>query len=449
MKFKFDPKYKQIAVLAVIVIVVSGFLLMSAQAIPNLREMLEMLGAAAAPILWGIVIAYLMNPAVEFFRHKVFRGWAEKKKGSHKTYNIIKNLSITIVVILTLALLTGLVLLIVPQFVQSLSGLVSNFDDYSRNLIQWASETFKDYPQIVEAITNPMNQIESFLTSSWKDISANVLTLGQKIGGGVISFALGFKDFIIGFIIAVYLLSSKEMLKAQAKKLLFAFFRNDRVQSMLSVSSRINTIFSHYITGIIIDAFFVGCLTFIGATLIGTPYPMLMAVIIACTNVIPFFGPFIGGIPVCFITLLADPWKALWIGIFMVAMQQFDGNIMVPLIQGDRIGVPSVWVLIGIIIGGGLFGFVGMLLAVPVFAIIYMLFKEFLEGKLRRKSMPEPSVVYERDNTDKYINGYVYSDEEKKSDEAWMESLRPKKKKIEAAIEKLEKEKSEKKEHNG
>ncbi len=441
MKFRFDPKYKQIAVLAVIVIVVSGFLLMSAQAIPNLREMFEMLVESAVPIIWGIVIAYLMNPAVEFFRNKVFRGWAEKKKGSQKTYSAIKNLSITIVVILTLALLTGLVLLIVPQFVQSLSGLVSNFDDYSENLIEWASETFKDYPQIVEAIKNPMNQIESFLTSSWSDISANVLTIGQKIGGGVISFALGFKDFIIGFIIAVYLLSSKEMLKAQAKKLLFAFFRNDKVQALLSVSSRINTIFSHYIIGIIIDAFFVGCMTFVGATLIGTPYPMLMAVIIACTNVIPFFGPFIGGIPVCFITLLDDPWKALWIGIFMVAMQQFDGNIMVPLIQGDRIGVPSVWVLIGIIIGGGLFGFVGMLLAVPVFAIIYMLFKEFLEGKLRKKSMPEPSIVYERADTDKYINGYTYSEEEKKSDEAWMESLKPKKKKLEAAIEKLEKEK--------
>ncbi len=441
MKFKFDPKYKQIAILAVIVIVVSGFLLMSAQAIPNLREMIDMLGGAAAPIIWGIVIAYLMNPAVEFFRHKVFRGWTEKKKDSHKTYTVIKNLSITIVVILTLALLTGLVLLIVPQFVQSLSGLVNNFDDYSKRFIEWASETFKDYPQIVQALTNPMNQIEAFLTSSWSDISANVLSLGQKIGGGVINFALGFKDFIIGFIIAVYLLSSKEMLKAQAKKLLFAFFRNDRVQSLLSVSSRINTIFSHYIIGIIIDAFFVGCMTFIGATLIGTPYPMLMAVIIACTNVIPFFGPFIGGIPVCFITLLDDPWKALWMAVFMVAMQQFDGNIMVPLIQGDRIGVPSVWVLVGIIIGGGLFGFVGMLLAVPVFAIIYMLFKEFLEGKLRKKSMPADSLVYERDDTDKYVNGYVYSDEEKASDEAWMESLRPKKKKLEAAIEKLEKEK--------
>ena len=428
MKFKINRKYKQIALLAVIVIVVGGFLLMSAQAIPNLREMLDMVGSSAAPILWGIVIAYLMNPAVEFFRHKVFGKWEKRREDSKKTYRLIKNLSIFIVVILALALLTGLVLLIVPQFIQSVSGLVTNFNSYADNFLQWASATFADYPQIIDIIENPISQIENFLKTSWTDISSQVFEFGSKIGGSVINFIMGFKDFIIGFIIAVYLVSSKEMLKAQAKKLLFALLRNDHVQALLTVSKRINDIFSHYIIGIIIDAFFVGCMTFIGATVIGTPYPILMAVIIACTNVIPFFGPFLGGIPVCFITLLADPLKALWIAIFMVAMQQFDGNIMVPLIQGDRIGVPSVWVLIGIIIGGGLFGFVGMLLAVPVFAIIYMLFKEFLEGKLRKKSLPEQSIVYER-NTDKYTVDYIYTEEERKNDEEWMESLRPKKKK--------------------
>ena len=429
MKIKINRKYKQIALLAVIVIVVSGFLLMSAQAIPNLREMFDMLGEAAAPILWCIVIAYLMNPAVEFFRRKVFGKWAEKRKGSKRTYKVIKNLSIFIVVILALALLTGLVLLIVPQFIQSVSSLVTNFNSYADNFLNWAHNTFSEFPQIIDIIENPISQIENFLKTSWSDISSQVFAFGSKIGGGLLSFVLGFKDFIIGFIIAVYLVSSKEMLKAQAKKLMFAFLRNDHVQAVLSVSKRINDIFSHYIIGIIIDAFFVGCMTFIGATIIGTPYPILMAVIIACTNVIPFFGPFLGGIPVCFITLLADPIKALWIAIFMVAMQQFDGNIMVPLIQGDRIGVPSVWVLVGIIIGGGLFGFVGMLLAVPVFAIIYMLFKEFLEGRLRKKSLPEESAIYQRDDTSKYTLDYIYTEEERRADEDWLESLKPQKKK--------------------
>ncbi|MBP5604749.1 MAG: AI-2E family transporter, partial [Ruminiclostridium sp.] len=252
MKFKINRKYKQIAVLAVIVIVVSGFLLMSAQAIPNLREMFDMLGAASTPILWGIVIAYLMNPAVEFFRFKVFGKWWEKKKESKRTYKLIKNLSIFIVIILSIALITGLALLIIPQLVQSVSGLAANYGSYTANFLNWARTTFADYPQITEILENPISQIQTFFTTSWKDISVQVFEFGSKIGGSVVGFVMGFKDFIIGFIIAVYLVSSKEMLKAQAKKLMFALLRNDRVQSILRVSTRINDIFSHYLIGIII-----------------------------------------------------------------------------------------------------------------------------------------------------------------------------------------------------
>ena len=218
MRFKIDRKYKQIAVLAVIVIVVSGFMLMSAQAIPNLREMFDMLGETLAPILWGIVIAYLMNPAVDFFRHKVFGKWAEAKKDSKKTLRLIKNLSITIVVILTLALLTGLVLLIVPQFIQSLSGLATNFNSYADNFMKWATETFGDYPQIISIIENPISQIENFLTTSWSDISTQVFAFGSKIGGGLISFVLGFKDFIIGFIICTTVSTKRKLTENLRKK---------------------------------------------------------------------------------------------------------------------------------------------------------------------------------------------------------------------------------------
>ncbi|MGN0619475.1 MAG: AI-2E family transporter [Ruminiclostridium sp.] len=421
MKFKFDRKYTQIAVYAVIVIVVSGFLLMSAQVLPGLAEMADIFTAAATPIIWGVVIGYLMNPAVDFFRFRVFSKWSKKSK-SRKTDNVIRNLSIFIVAVLALGIIAGLLVLIVPQVVKSLSGIADNFNTYANNFLDWATVTFADIPQITEILADPISRIESFVNSSWKDISVHVVEFGTKVGGGLLSFVLGFKDFIIGFIIAIYFVSSKEMIKAQAKKITFAFFRNSHAQSIISVSKRINDIFIHYITGILLDAFFVGCATFVGATIIGTPYPLLMAVLIACTNVIPFFGPFIGGIPACFLTLLVDPMKAVWFAIFMVAMQQFDGNIMVPLIQGDRIGVPSVWVLVGIIIGGGLFGFAGMLLAVPVLAIIYMLSKEFIAGKLKKKNLPVEGVIYERD-IEKYVDGYEYSEEERASDKEWIESL--------------------------
>lgn len=422
MRFKFNRKYTQIAVYAIIVIVISGILLFCLSSAPEAGQIFDLIGGAIAPIVWGVVIAYLLNPGVDFFRFKVFKKQSERSD-SPKIRRLFKNLSIIIVFVITLGALAGLVILIAPQLFQSVSGLVTNFDVYSANFMDWAKTTFKDVPQIVEILENPITQIEAFLTNMWADFSPQILDFGTKIGGSILSFVLGFKDFIIGFIIAVYFISSKSMLKAQAKKILFAFLRNNTAQRVIEVSNRCNNIFSHYISGILIDAFFVGCATFIGATLIGTPYPLLMAVIIACTNIIPFFGPFLGGIPACFITLLVDPLKAVWLAIFFVVLQQFDGNVMVPLIQGDRIGVPSVWVLVGIIIGGGLFGFAGMLLAVPIFAIIYMLFKEFLEGKLRKKQLPTDGIIYSRSDTDKYVNGYVYTEEERAEDEKWIKIL--------------------------
>lgn len=442
MKFRFNKKYTQIAVYAVIVIVLSGFLLMSASVIPNLSQMFDTFVAAAAPVIWGIVIAYLLNPGVDFFRFKVFKKWSEKAK-TQKTENVIKNISIAIVVILALGLIAGLGALIIPQLYQSVSGLVNNFDDYSKNFLNWANETFRDIPQISEILANPIAQIETFLETSWSDISTYLLDFGSKVGGSVLNFILGFKDFIIGFIIAVYFLSSKKMLKAQAKKILFALIKNSHAQTVISVSCRCNDIFSHYISGILIDAFFVGSLTFIGATVIGTPYPILIAVIIACTNVIPFFGPFLGGIPACFLTLLADPIKALWLAIFFVVLQQFDGNIMVPLIQGDRIGVPSVWVLVGLIIGGGLFGFAGMLLSVPVFAILYMLFKEFLATRLRKKNLPVESNVYGNIDVTKYVDGYVYTEEEKAADDEFIKNFTAEKPKAKIRIKRKSKENKE------
>ncbi|MDE7234924.1 MAG: AI-2E family transporter, partial [Ruminiclostridium sp.] len=263
---------------------------------------------------------------------------------------------------------------------------------------------------------------------SWADISKTISDFGTKNGGGDINFILGFKDFIIGFIIAVYFLSSKELLKSQVKKILFAFIGNSRVQHILRVSQRTNDIFIHYITGTLIDAFFIGCAAFIGATLIGTPYPLLMAVIIGVTNIIPFFGPFIGGIPCCFLVLLEDPMKMLWFALFILVLQQIDGNLLKPILFGETMGLPAMWVLISIIVGGGLFGFAGVLLGVPVFALIYMLAKEFLEGRLARKKLPAESMLYSRGDLGKYVDGYEYTDEPRQADEEWIEKNAVKKK---------------------
>lgn len=445
MKFKWNKKYGKIAAYAIGVIVISGILLIAVNYLPGFEEVFSFMGSVFTPIIWGVVIAYLLNPIMDFFEHRVFKKW--QKDASRQKQRRIRAVSLWITVILALAVIAGMVWLVVPQLLGSVSNLVPQLKTYALSIQKWAESTFADSLEIAEFIADPMVQLENYITDLWTSVQPALTSALSKVGGGVISFIMGFKDFIIGFIIAVYLLLAKDMLLRQARKILFAFLHNDFVQHILNLCHRSNKIFRHYMVGILLDAFFVGCLTFIFATIISAPYPLLLAVMISCTNIIPFFGPFIGGIPTAIIVLLDDPLKCLWYVIFMLCMQQFDGNVMVPLIQGDKTGVPSVWVLIAIIIGGGLFGFVGMLLSVPVFAVIYMLMSEWVSARLRKKNLPSDTLLYE-ENVGRFTNDYVYTDEDRQKDGELLEKIaaegQKKKKvrirKLEEAIEKKQEE---------
>lgn len=427
MKFKLNPKYTQIAVYAVIVIVISGFLLMSAEVLPNLSEILDKIFSVLAPILWGAGIAYILNPAVEFFRFKVFRKYSEKADTTKKK-NLIRNISVLIVFILAVGFVTGLVFLIVPQLSTSVRGLIDKFDEYLDNLIVWLNNLLGEQPKLAELLKNPLAQIEQYLYDSWTDVSKTLVNFGTTIGGNVLGLIIGLKDFIIGIIFAVYFLLSKDKLKSQIKRLFFALFRNNTTQRILHVTRRTNDIFIHYVTSVLIDAFIIGCATFVFTAITETPYAILITVIIAVTNIIPFFGPFLGAIPSIFLILLVDPIKALWFLIFIIVIQQTDGNVIKPLLYGESMGLPAIWVLISIIVTGGIFGIFGMLLGVPVFSVIYMLAKEFLDARLEKKKLPCEGALYNRDDIDKFVDGYEYSETERKKDEKWMESLSEKKK---------------------
>lgn len=444
MKFKFNRKYTQIAIYAVIVIVLSGFLLMSMNVLPNLSEIVKKIASAFSPVIWGCVIAYLLNPGVEFFRFKVFRKYSEKAT-TVKKKNFIRNLSVFIVFLLAVGVVTGLIFLIAPQLGTSMKGLVDKFDEYVDNFLVWFNGVAGENPQLIEIISNPLAQVEQYLTDSWKDISKSVVDLGTTLGGNVLGLLVGLKDFIIGVIFAIYILVSKDMLKSQIKRLLFAFFRNSTANAVLHVSSRTNDIFSHYVTSNLIDALIIGCATFIFASIAQIPYSIVITVIIAVTNIIPFFGPFLGGIPSFLLILLVDPTKALWFGIFIIVLQQCDGNIIKPLLFGESMGLPAIWVLISIILGGNLFGLAGMILGVPVFSVLYILTKEFLSSRLEKKNMPSEGQLYNRDDLDKYVDGYEYSDKERAADEKWLESIgTPKREKKFIFLKKLEELKSKK-----
>ena len=204
----------------------------------------------------------------------------------------------------------------------------------------------------------------------------------------------GLTNLVLGIIISVYFLVGKERFFAQIKKFLYALLPKDLVGRLIDITHTSNRIFSGFISGKILDSLIIGILCFVGMSIFRMPMAMLVSVIVGVTNIIPYFGPFIGAIPSALIVFLVDPIKALWFVVFVVCLQQFDGNILGPRILGDSIGMPAFWVVFSILLFGGYLGVLGMFIGVPTFAVIYSIFKLWTEGRLSRKNLPVDTKSY-------------------------------------------------------
>lgn len=370
-----------------LVVVCVGILLyLGLTHLPQVRTMVNGFLDVLSPFIAGFVIAYLLNTPANFFRQKVFRDhWASG------------TLSIITVYLLAMGVIIILLQLILPQVGASLVNLVTNLSTYLENLnrmvqdlilrfdIEWEglSMLMDDYQSIVRKALN-------FVTSSLPDL----LNFGVAVGNGVVTS-------LTALIASIYMLSGKERLGRQMKKLLYALFPPRGVNHILTVASRANTIFVGFINGKLIDSAIIGVLCFLLATLFRIPYAVLMSVVVGMTNVIPFFGPIIGAVPCLMILIIVDPWAALRFGVLIIALQQFDGNILGPKILGDSTGLSAIWVLVAIVVGGGLFGFLGMLLGVPTFAVLYSLMRDWADNQLMKKGIdangerlePEPQNI--------------------------------------------------------
>ena len=246
------------------------------------------------------------------------------------------------------------------------------------------SDEFKELSGIFKKIGEMVQPVAG-------DIAADLTTSVVGFVSGVLTVL---KNAVIGIIISIYLLCSKERLMAQMRKVGFALFKNDKCQKFFGTCSRVHKIFTQYIISNLLDCAIVFTAMAVGLTLMDMPYALLIAAVCSVTDLIPFFGPFIGAIPCGFLILLVDPIKVIWFGIFVLVLQQIDGNIIRPFLLEETMGLPATWALISIIAGGGLFGIPGMLLGVPIFTVIYMLFSEFLSDKLKKKNLPTSTDDY-------------------------------------------------------
>lgn len=390
MKINWNSKYTTISVYTVLTFTACIFVYGILFNFTAIGDFIKKLTNILAPIIWGVVIAYLVNPIMKWIERRV-KKVTEKKKRHFKLTRII---SLFLAMIIFLAVIAALGAIILPQVIESITTIVNNFSTYINNFENWIDSLLVKYPEVLTVVSDQFDNIEKALMEFANNIVPKVGDIMKKITDSTLSFLIAVKDILIGIIVAVYLLYGKEHFQAQMKKLVCGILPKKCANTTLRICAQTNGSISGFISGKIVDSIIIGCLCFVCMTIMKFDFIVLISVIVGVTNVIPFFGPFIGAIPSALLLLVAAPKQVIPFLILILIIQQLDGNVIGPKILGQTTGISAFWVLFSILVGGGLFGFAGMLLGVPVFAVLYSLLKEFIEYLLENKSLSTETEDY-------------------------------------------------------
>ena len=345
---------------------------------------------AMTPILIGCFLAFVLNPIVNRLRigFRGILGRIFKKTSDKKLMKISDVLAVIFAILFFLAAIAAFFYILIPQLYESMNNLYNNIDKYSDNISNFAKRFMKDNNEKIELLNTYLGGFEKNLKDVLaKTLLPNMNNIVKTVSSGIIGGIKFLFDVLVGLIAAVYILMSKDTFSAQGKKVIYSVFKRERGNKVLGAVDYIDSVFSGFIYGKLVDSLIIGIICFIFCTMVGMPYATLISVIIGVTNIIPFFGPFIGAIPSAFLVLVEEPKMCLVFIIFVIILQQIDGNIIGPLILGDSTGLSSFWVLFAILVGGNLFGFAGMVLGVPTFACVYALFTIILRDGLNKKGL--------------------------------------------------------------
>ncbi len=364
----------------------------------EVKGIFNLLGEILTPVTYGLVMAYLLNPIYNFFKRHIEKLFSRKARTpSARVLKASKALSITITLILALVVVMGLLSLVVPQVIDSIFGIVESLPGNLARLSATLDEMLKSYPQLDETAMNLYNNLTAML-DQWiqNDLMPQLNSLVRTLSSGIFGAVNLLKNLLIGIIICVHVLSSKLTFCGQVKKMIYAVLPTKKANLLLDNVRYTHRVFGGFINGKLLDSLIIGLICFAFMAGFNLPYAMLVSIIIGVTNIIPFFGPFIGAIPSILLILLVDARSALVFAIFVLVLQQFDGNILGPKILGDSTGLSSFWVIVAILLFGGLFGFVGMIIGVPTFAVAYSLIGMALDRSLRKHSLPVELDTYIR-----------------------------------------------------
>lgn len=343
---------------------------------------LNALIALLSPVFIGFCIAFVLNRPYVFFFNLFSKLRSEKSKKPERITKLIKGISLFLIYLLFFAFLALIISMILPQLGSSLSQVYDNIQTYITNI----SDLLNKLEGFIPVDTNLTESIKGFLTDFLKNLPETIQAVLPNLFNVTKTVASSLTNWLLGFIMSVYMLASKETLIKQAKNVFYTYMPTKPAKKITHALRISNEIFGNFVNGRIYDALIIGLLCFIGMSIFGFEYTLLITVLVAVTNVIPIFGPFIGAIPSIFLLLMVDPMQAVWFTVFIIVLQQLDGNLIGPKVVGDSIGLPAWWVMFSILIGGGVGGVFGMLVGVPVFAVLYRLLSEAIEERKAKKA---------------------------------------------------------------
>ncbi len=350
------------------------------------------------PFVVGSVLAYLLAPIYDRVERPLYRAFAGNKKEPRRFAKAGSKTVATVCSVLFLfAVIAGLLSLVIPEAIRSITELVESVPDRAKDVMAWVQDISAQYGDnpVIRYISDSVGDITQSLTAwAHTDLLPQLGNLALQFSNGVFGFLGTMSNVFIGMIICIYALNSKELFAAQAKKVVYSFFKIPTANYVVQMTRYIDQTFGRYINGMLLDALVLGTMVFIGMSILGLPYAPLVAVIVGVCNLIPMFGPFIGAAFGCFFVLMKDPLQALFFLIFFFVIQQLDANFIAPRILGGKTGLSSFWVIFAIVVGGGLFGVLGMILGVPTFAVVYTLFRQYVDRRLQKKSAPAGTEAY-------------------------------------------------------
>lgn len=399
MKFRIDRKYLKIGFIAFLVIAASicfYYLIFHGD---RFSVQIKEIARIVSPVLYGIIIAYLLTPLVNTIENSFLIPLTIKlKKKSAVTDNNRKHIrviSILFTIILVFFFIYGFFSILIPNIVKSVRSISYQFPYYIQNLTKWSAKFLDDNPDIERVVFRLFDEysekITDFLNHS---IIPQMEVIVRQVSLSMIGLLKALWNFIIGFIISIYVMYNKESFAGQGKKLVFALFNTNTANQLIKDVRFTSDTFIGFISGKILDSFIIGCICFAGTSVMEIPYALLVSVIVGVTNVIPFFGPYLGAIPSAFLILMVNPIKCVYFILFILVLQQVDGNLIGPKILGESTGLSGFWVIFSITIFGGIMGIPGMIIGVPFFAVLYAMIRRFTNRLLEKRGLPTETTKY-------------------------------------------------------